>query len=93
MQIASTRRGNLVIVHALPDASGSLPNLITVPRLSAGLELKSAGLVANQAPVALRVRGELIDFEVPDPTVETPTQVIELTYADSVMALDPVSLP
>jgi hypothetical protein len=76
----------------LPDASGSLPQLATIQSIDGGPELKSARLLATGAEVAWRPAGELIEIEVSEPINGSPTQVIELTYRDSVMGLKPIAL-
>jgi alpha-L-fucosidase len=90
-QATSTRRGKSVFVHVLPGEDGSLPRRVTIPRFAAGPELKSARLLASQAQVSWRSAGELIEIDVPDPIEGSPTHVVELTYADSVMGLEPIA--
>jgi alpha-L-fucosidase len=92
-QLTSTRRDNLIFLHVLPDATGALPRLIKIPRLDPGPELRSARLLATQAPVSFRPAGNHIEFDVPAPTPGSPTQIIELTYADSVMTQTPIPQP
>lgn len=91
-QVTSTRRGNLVFVHVLPDASGSIPQLVRIPKLETGPELKSVRLLATSEQVAWRAVAKQIEIDVPESIEGAPTQVIELTYADSVMSLDPIAL-
>ncbi len=93
LQVTSTRRGNRVYVHILPDESGGLPRVVNIPRFESGPELKSAQLLATGSPVSWRAAGAQLEIDVPDPSDGSPTQVIELAYNGSVMDLAPLHLP
>jgi alpha-L-fucosidase len=92
-QVTSTRRDSLVYLHVLPDENGVVPRLVRIPRLNPGPEFRSARLLATQAQVSWRPAGELIEIDVPIPPEGSPTVVIELTFADSVMGLAPIPVP
>lgn len=92
-QFTSTRRDNLVFIHVLPDENGALSGSTKIPRFDPGPELKSARLLATDAPVTWRATGALIQIDIPPATQGSPTQVIELTYEGSVMSVAPIPVP
>jgi alpha-L-fucosidase len=91
--LTSTRRGNTAFVHLLANEAGEWPERVTLPALSQGLILRSARLLATNADVVWRAaaNGD-IELTIPSTLPSSPTQVIELTYSDSIMAVDPLAL-
>jgi alpha-L-fucosidase len=91
--LTSTRRGNTAFVHLLANEAGECPERVTLPALSQGLILRSARLLATNTDVVWRAaaNGD-IELTIPSTLPSSPTQVIELTYSDSIMAVDPLAL-
>ncbi len=92
-QVTSTRRGSLVFLHVLPDEQNNIARVVRIPKLSGGPDLQSARLLIGETPVLYRHVGDVIEIEVPERADGSPTQVIELTYAASVMDRDPMPFP
>lgn len=92
--VTSTRRGNTVFLHLLPSQSGEWAQRVTLPALTKSARLKSARLLATRADVAWnKTASGDIQISVPSTLPASPTQVIELVYSDSIMAVPPLQIP
>jgi alpha-L-fucosidase len=88
--VTSTRRGNTVFVHLLPNPTGEWPQVVTLPAFTHGPTVQSARLLATRAKVTWKktASGDL-QITLPSTLPASPTQVIELVYSDSIMTLEP----
>lgn len=93
--VTSTRRGNTVFVHLLPGQAGEWPQRVTLPALTqGGATLRSAQLLATRADVVWNTTASGdIRISIPSHLPPSPTQVIELVYSDSIMAVEPLEIP
>lgn len=92
--VTSTRRGNTVFVHLLPGEARTWPQRVTLPALTNGATVQSARLLATRADVAWNTTASGdIQISVPSALPAPPTQVIELVYSDSIMAVEPLEIP
>lgn len=90
-QLSTTRRGNTIFLHVLPRKDAAPPRHVVVPAFADGPTLRRARVLG--APAELHLEPALtggfkgVRLTLPDPTPQSPTIVVELSFDGSVMDL------
>lgn len=86
--VGSTRAGDRVFLHVLPDASGQYPTSVTVPVLE-GISLKSVQVVGSNAKTAFRFDG-ISGYSIKLPLLRENSHsiILKLNYDHSVKDVD-----
>lgn len=91
--VGSTREGNRVFLHVLPDGNGRYPASVTVPVLE-GISLKRVRVLGFNAKSSFRLDGKTgISIAPPAFRQNNYSIVLELTYDRSLASVDAAQLP
>jgi alpha-L-fucosidase len=91
--IGSTRTGQTVFLHVLPDAEGHFPRTVRIPAITSGAAPVSAKLIGSSDRLRTVGSAEGTSITLPRTAAGTPSIIVGLRYRQSVMNDPVVKLP